>query len=236
VIIRPQQEVLLFITQPDHAAAAADLVSQFQGFAANPRHADIHLAVLEHDNGWRELDEDLVFDEASGRALDFVGVPEPVKQSVWPLGIDSLAPRSSYAAALVAEHAMFVYNANRDKPEWQPFFESLERRRTDLLEAGGVPLETLRADYPFLAVADLLSLAFCHGWTDARERFGRSICCRDGAVTMTPSLLPAAPVPVRVRARQVPNRPFASVRALRDALAAAPVEFLAGVARGGPAA
>ena len=37
MIIRPQQGSLLFITQPDHAAAAADLVAHFDGFADNPR-------------------------------------------------------------------------------------------------------------------------------------------------------------------------------------------------------
>jgi len=55
-------------------------------------------------------------------------------------------------------------------------------------------------------------------------------------VTITPSLLPAAPVPVRVRARQVPAQAFPSREALRGALASAPVEFLTGVARGGSAA
>ena len=231
MIIRRQADSLLFITQPDHAAAAADLVAHFDGFAANPRRQDIHLAVLEHDAGWRQLDDEIVFDAGSGHALDFIGAPEAMKQSVWPIAVDRLADRAPYAAALVAEHATFVYSANRDKPEWAQFFAPLEDRRTQLLGRCGVSLDTLKADYPFVGVADLLSLAFCHGWTEPRERFGRAIRCDGAAVEMTPSLLPAAPVPVRVRARRVTDRRYASAAELRDALASASPEFLAGVAR-----
>src|SRR6476661_4141290 len=112
VIIRPQQGSLLFITQPDHAVAAADLVQHFDGFRSNPRRAEIHLAVREHDSGWHEVDRDLVFDADLGKAHDFITVPEPAKQSVWPAAIEQVAPTSPYAAALIAEHAIFVYSAN----------------------------------------------------------------------------------------------------------------------------
>jgi len=236
VIIRPQHGALLFMTQPDHAAAAADLVQHFDGFSTNPRRVEIHLAVREHDSGWHELDRDLVFDAASGRAHDFMTVPEPLKQSVWATAIDGVAPKSPYAAALIAEHASFVYSANRGKPEWDTFFSAMESRRTDLLARSGVPLETLLADYPFLGIADLLSLSFCHCWETPKERFGRSVSCEGAAVTMTPSLLSATPIPVRVRTRRMPDMRFDSHEALREALERAPAEFLTGIARAGSAA
>jgi hypothetical protein len=68
MIIRAEQDHLLFITQPDYAAAAADLVIHVEGFAHHPRRAGIELAVREHNHGWMELDETLVFDPAAGRA------------------------------------------------------------------------------------------------------------------------------------------------------------------------
>jgi hypothetical protein len=211
-------------------------VLQFDGFATSPRRAEIHLAVREHDSGWQALDRDLVFDAGAGRAHDFMTVPEPVKQSVWPIAVESVAAQSPYAAALIAEHAVFVYGANRGKPEWDTFFEAMETRRTDLLARAGVALDTLRADYPLLGLADLLSLSFCHGWETPKERLGRSIKCEGAAVTMTPSLLPAAPVPARVRMRRLPDARFDSHAALREALDRAPSEFLTGVARSGSAA
>lgn len=236
VIIRPQQDSLFFITQPDHAAAAADLVQHFEGFSTNPRRSEIHLAVREHDSGWHELDRDLVFDSTRGKAHDFMTVPEPLKQSVWSKAIELVAPTSPYAAALIAEHAVFVYSANRGKPEWDTFFGVMEARRAELLARAGVSLDILRADYPFLGIADLLSLSFCHCWETPKERFGHSVVCEGAAVTMTPSLLPATPVPVRVRARRIPDASFESHDALRAALDHAPAEYLTGVARAGSAA
>ena len=236
VIIRPQHGSLLFITQPDHAAAAADLVQHFEGFRSNPRRAEIHLAVREHDSGWHGLDRHLVFDGGRGTAHDFITVPEPLKQSVWPTAIEQVAPTSPYAAALIAEHAIFVYSANRGRPEWDTFFDAMETRRGDLLARAGIPLDTLRTDYPFLGIADLLSLSFCHGWEVPKERFGRSVLCEGAAVTMTPSLLPDAPVPIRVRMRRLPDASFDSHEALREALDRAPAEFLTGVARAGSTA
>jgi hypothetical protein len=236
VIIRSEPGALLFITQPDHAALAADLVSHFDGVADHPRRDEIQLAVLEHDNGWRELDADLVFDEAAGKALDFISVPESVKRSVWPRGIDALATQSPYAAALVSEHAIFVHEAHRSKPEWRAFFLGIEERRADLLARVGLSREALFHDYLFLALADLMSLAFCNGWQNSQERLGHQVRCEGDAVLIAPALLPAAPVPARVRARRVADQRHDSARALRDALALAPIEFVAGVARGAPPA
>lgn len=225
MIIRPDGDQLIFITQPDHASAAADLVAQFEGFASHPRRGEIALAVREHDHGWQDIDEHLVFDPAAGRAFDFITIPDTHKRSVWPIAVERLAARSTYAAALVAEHALYVYNANRGKPDWQPHFADLEHRRTILLERSGVPLETLREDYPFVALADLLSLAMCLGWPDAHERFGRSVRCEAGAVTIAPALL-SGPVRVVVSARRVPDRRYLSAAELRGALQRAPIESL----------
>jgi hypothetical protein len=225
MIIRPDQDQLIFISQPDHASAAAELVAHFEGFALHPRRGEIALAVREHDHGWADIDEHLVFDPAAGRAFDFITVPDTHKRSVWPIAVERLAARSTYAAALVAEHAIYVYDANRGKPDWEPHFADLEQRRTILLEQSGVPLETLREDYPFLALADLLSLAMCLRWPDARERFGRSVRSEADAVTIAPALL-SGPVRVAVKARRVPDQRYSSVAELRDTLDRAPIESL----------
>lgn len=223
MIIRPDQDQLIFMTQPDHASAAADLVAHFDGFASHPRRDEIALAVREHDHGWQAIDEELVFDPAAGRALDFITVPDTHKRSVWPIAVERLAARSTYAAALVAEHALYVYEANRGKPDWAPHFADLEQRRTILLERSGVPLEMLREDYPFVAVADLLSLATCLRWPGTHERFGRSVRSEADAITVAPALL-SAPVRVAVKARRVANRRYASAAELRDTLDRAPIE------------
>jgi hypothetical protein len=223
---------VLFITQPDHAILAADVARHFDRLDEHPRRDMILLAAREHDNGWHEPDEALVFDDESGRALDFIGVTDALKQSVWPVAIDRVAVRSLYAAALIAEHAAFVYGANRDKPAWRGFFEDMERRRDDLLRRAEVPRDTLADDYRFVALADLISLSFCNGWTEPRERFGHRVWSESDAVVVSPAIVPRAPIAIRVRARRIADRRYGSAAELRRTLDAAPVEWIDGHARG----
>ena len=232
MIVRRSGPSQLLITQPDHAVLAADVARRFTPLASHPRREPILLAALEHDNGWHEPDAALVFDEESGRALDFIGVADALKQSVWPVAIDRVAVRSLYAAALIAEHAAFVYGGNRGKASWQGFFEDMERRRDDLLQRADVPRETLAGDYPFVALADLISLSFCNGWTEARERFGYRVWTEPDAVIVSPAIVPGAPVEIRVRARRIPDRRYGSAAELRRTLDAAPVEWIGGHVRG----
>ena len=228
MIIRPDGNALLFITQPDHARLAADLLDHWPEVAGHPRREAIALAVREHDNGWRELDTEMVFDTAAGRALDFIDAPEGVKQSVWPRGVDRLAEASPYAAALVARHAIFVYDSHRDTSAWAGFFDRMRARQDALVQRASVSLDALEADYRFLCVADLLSLTFCNGWPDDHERLGVHARSVDGVLTIAPPILGTAPLPVRVRARRLDKRPYASAADLRAAFEEAPLEFLEG--------
>jgi len=222
----------LFVTQPDHARLAADLLNRWKGFADHPRRAQLLLAAREHDNGWRELDEELVFDPAEGRALDFITVPDSIKHSVWPRGVDRLAETSPYAAALVAQHAVFVYDSHRDEPAWAAFFAAMRVRREDLRARAGHSPEELDADYPYLSIVDLLSLTFCNAWRDDHERFTTRTHCDDRGLVINPSPFGEEPIPLRVRARRLADRRYASAADLRAAFEEAPVEVIEGLTRG----
>ena len=232
MILRPDAGTLFFITQPDHASLAADLVEHFADFAAHPRRAGIRLAVREHDSGWRDLDDELVFDDETGRPLDFMTVPERMKQEVWPIAIDRVRPTSPYAAALIAEHALFVYQANRVKAEWRPFFESLERQRTSLLADARISREDLTGDYFFVGLADLVSLSFCNHWREPRERLGHRVRCEKDEVIVSPAIISGTQVSIGIPGRRIADRQYASRGELRAAVEAAPVERLTGRARG----
>ena len=236
MIIRPQDDSLLFITQPDHARLAADLLAHWtaDGFPTHPRRDAILLAAREHDNGWREIAGAPLFSSATGTALDFITVGDDVKQGVWSRALDRLAPVSAYAAALVAHHAVFVYDGHRQNPAWQTFFEETAARRDQELARSGHSDDELRQDYPFVGVSDLLSLSFCAAWTDERERLGRRVRYADGAIAVTPSLFSEI-VPVRIRVRRLPNRTYASAADLRAAFDDTPPEVLEGHARGAQA-
>jgi Protein of unknown function (DUF3891) len=235
MIIRCDEVSLLFMTQPDHARLSAELLARWtaDGFPAHPRRAALLLAAREHDNGWREVDESPAFDAATGTALDFVSVPDEIKYSIWPRGLERIAEGSAYAAALVAQHAMSIYESHREKTAWAAFFDEMTARRDRELARAEQSPEELENDYRFLSIVDLLSLVFCNAWPDEHERFGCRVRYASAGIDISPALFPEA-VPIRIRARRLPNRRYASAADLRAAFEDAPPEFIEGQARGGP--
>ena len=91
-----------------------------------------------------------------------------MRHGVWPRAIARLAD-DPWAAALVAQHAITVYDRFRSEAEWTPFFADMEAARDAMVRASGMPLDDLAADYPFVRLGDLISLVFCTGWTDAQR-------------------------------------------------------------------
>jgi hypothetical protein len=151
-----------------------------------------------------------IVDGATGRILDFINVPAPLRRGVWPRGAERLA-EDPWAAALVANHAVHVYRRYRDDPEWQPFFAELEATRARHLErAGGLTRDELLADYFFLRMGDLLSLTFCNAWSEAPEEFGFAIRWSAQRLTVTPDPFGGEEIQIEVPARELPDRMFAS--------------------------
>jgi hypothetical protein len=158
--------------------------------------------------------------------------PDPVKHVVWPRAVDRLADTSPYAAALVAQHAIFVYDSHRDEPAWAEFFRGLRARRDDLRARAGHTPEELDTDYPYLSIVDLLSLTFCNGWRDDHERFSIRTRCDEHGIVIAPSPFADDSVPLRVRGRRLADRRYASAADLRAAFEDAPMEILEGQTRG----
>jgi hypothetical protein len=237
VIIRRATDRLLFVTQPDHAALAAEIMHYWQlgEFRDHPRRDAIHSATRNHDDGWREEDAELHVND-QGETLDFVAVPAFVKQRIWPRAADRLAVTSPYVAALVAQHALTVHVPLRDNPEWRRFFVTMERARDGLLARSAESAGELAQDYPFVRTGDQLSLIFCHGWTSPLSGIGYRAILKGITLEITPDPFDGARVPLTVQARTVPARAYASATDLRQELERAPVLSLAGEAVGVPPA
>ena len=236
MIIRTTNSSLLLITQPDHAALAGRIMRHWVagGLAGSPRRTDILAAVERHDNGWIEVDAAPLVDPESGRLLDFIGAADAVKQGVWPRAVEGLQ-RSPYQAALVAQHAAYVYSRNRSNAAWTPFFEQMEAiRDREIAAAPGATLEQLLRDYTFVRMGDLLSLAFCNEWSEVNaDEQGYAICFDGSRVSVTPDPFGGKEVPFEIDARQLPNRPFASAQDAAAAWQSAPIVVLSGVVAGG---
>jgi len=223
MIVRDHPEGRLLITQPDHASLARRIMERWStGLADSKRRQEILLAIEAHDNGWLVVDGAPIVDDA-GEILDFMHVPDDIRQGVWPRSVARLTARP-YSAALVAEHAIHIFSRYRERQDWQPFFAEMQRLRDEQLAAvGQVPLDTLIADYSFLRLADLISLTFCNAWTEVQgEDHGYAIRLQDSRLTLAPDPFEGREVPIEIGGRLLRKGPFASAAAARAAWESAP--------------
>ena len=228
MIVRPCGDRLWLITQPDHARLARRVMEHCVPLASRLRRDAILHAIAEHDNGWDEEDAAPRVNPDTGQPFDFVSAPNSVRQGVWPRGVARLAA-DPWAAALVAQHAITVYDRYLDDSEWTPFFAAMEEARDRMVLASGLPLDELMTDYAFVRLADLISLTFCVGWTD-EHRFGEWIVRRvDEHVVVAPDAFGGKDIPVEINAREVRRQLFQSDADLRAAVAEANVTTLKGV-------
>jgi hypothetical protein len=238
MIVRDDGATVLLITQPDHARLARDIVSAVRTEPAleGPCRDSVIFATLEHDNGWIEVDAEPTVELTTGRPIDFVNGPALVKHELWPRGIRRAARTDPRAGALIAQHALTVYSYRAKENEWQPFFAVITALRDDLLRqigaAEGEAREGFDREYRCVRLGDSFSLQFCNGWTDAHETFGYRASLDGNRLLISPDPFAGGVVPLRVMARRIPARRFASNGDLRAVLAVTPPEFLEGEARG----
>ncbi len=236
MIVRRERDALVLVTQPDHAALAADLAREIrtEEDLLGPHRDSILLAVREHDNGWREVDAAPTLDPVTAQPYDFVSGPAHQKLDVWPRGVARAADMDVRAGALVAEHALTVYAYRAGQPEWQPFFTALTAMRDDLLDQLGSRSGARRAqferEYRSVRLADIFSLTFCAGWTTTDETFGYRTVLRGTTVSISPDPFRGATVPLRVAARRIAARRYADDIDLRHAIDGATPAVLTGVA------
>lgn len=217
----------MLITQPDHARLAGRIMPHCAPLAVNPRRDAILRAISEHDNGWAEEDASPTVDPRTGAVVDFVSAALEVRHAVWPRGIERLAA-DPWVAALVAQHAIAVYDRFRADREWDSFFARMERMRDDLVGRGRLPFASLLEDYVFVRLGDLISLTFCTGWTE-EQRFAQwKVKRRGSSVLVSPDHFGGSAIPMEIEARAIPNRSFHTPAALADVLRNAPVVTLSG--------
>ncbi len=233
MIVRPAQNSLHLITQPDHAHLAAKIIEHAVALTAHPRRDAILLAVAEHDNGWAEEDAAPILNPATGQVADFVNVPLAVRHRVWPRAIQRLE-QHPWTAALVAEHAIVVYDRFRAEPGWDPFFSGMVAARDRMVQASGLSFDELVSDYEFLRLADLISLVFCMAVTQAQVFAQWLVQFTGDSVVVTPNPFDHATIPIEIRAREISNQPFRSDEDLRTTVGAASSVILKGTVSGTP--
>jgi hypothetical protein len=228
VIVRAVGDRLQLITQPDHAALASEIMQHSVALADHPRRSSILLAVAEHDNGWTEPDAAPQLDPVTAIPFDFISAPIEIRQGVWPRGVARLA-HDPWAAALVAQHAIVIFHRYRSDTAWTQFFVEMETKRRERVEASGLLLPELLADYWFLGLGDLISLTFCNGWTDVQPFDPWSVRLSGSQVFVSPDPFDASAIPIAIEATEIPRRHYRDEDELREARAASHITTLRGV-------
>ncbi len=231
MIVRPAAGAQHLITQADHAALAGRIMAHWTSLATAERRDAILRATSAHDDGWREPDAAPTIDPATGAVLDFVGVPAAVKQGVWPRAVAGLAD-TPWAAALVAHHAISVYDRFRGDADWTPFFDRMERLRAEQMALVTGTMEMLIRDYVYVRLGDLASLAFCNAWSEPQVLGPWTIRLSDARHLLVEPNPFVYDVPIEVDARALPPGPYAGDAALQAAWHAAPVFTITGVVVG----
>ena len=227
MIVRERDQQLLLITQPDHAQMAGRVMEQCAPLETHPRRSSSRRACREHDGGWIEVDAEPTVNPARRRPFDYVSAPVLTRQGVWPRAIARLAD-DPWAAALVAHHAVTVYDRFRADPEWTAFFASMSARRDELVRTRGLTHDEVLTDYPFVRLADLISLTFCVGWTEEMRIEPWTVRGRDAHVVVTPDAFDRKTVSFEVDCRTIPDRDYLSDVELRSVLGQATRQRIVG--------
>ena len=150
---------------------------------------------------------------------------------MWPRAIHRLRPYP-WSAALVAQHAVVVYDRFRSERDWVRFFSETETARDAMIRASGLSLDQLVADYPFLRLADLISLVFCMASTQEQHFAEWTVQLSGARVSVHPDPFGGLTIPIEIGAKKVSSQPFRDDAQLREALNEAPTVTIRGEVAG----
>ena len=130
---------------------------------------------------------------------------------MWPRGVARLA-HDPWAAALVAQHAIAIFDRYRSDTAWTRFFAEMETMRREMLEASGLLLPELLADYRFVGLGDVISLTFCNGWTDVQRFDPWSVRLSGSQVFVSPDPFDGSTIPIGIEAKEILGAPSAATQ------------------------
>jgi Protein of unknown function (DUF3891) len=159
VIVRERPDAFLLFGQHEHALVAGEFALRWME-SPDPLESTLY-AIVNHDLGWRELDQDVLWNEEKDRPYSFVDYPLDLKLPAQRRGIEAVEDHDAYAGCLCSMHyARFLLDS--DRPEEVRFREAeMERqdRLRDRLSDG--EQGNLERNFRFLRLCDGLSLFLC---------------------------------------------------------------------------
>lgn len=159
MIVREVEEGFVLIGQHDHGLVSGEISRRWRH---EPRPSPSTLyAIAQHDLGWRELDESVLWNDEAGRPHDFLSYPAEPKVRAFASALDLLEERDAHAALLCSMHYATLMQGSEKEAEVR-FRESEMRRQQRLRESiVDTSTENLEHDLRLLKLCDGLSLFVC---------------------------------------------------------------------------
>jgi len=188
MILRPTDNDVLAIRQIDHAAFAAFLLENWSdhNFGNDPERERIIRATRDHDNGWRDADDDPQLDPATRLPIPFSAIDPLRATEIWRRGTQTYAAEDAWHVLLITHHAYSVYELGHKRdPLWKDFFTEFAQQRAELRGRLGLTHPEVERAYSYLRMADWFSLRFCMSEAfgrDKPEKYGGYTIRSDGNV------------------------------------------------------
>jgi Protein of unknown function (DUF3891) len=242
MLLRPDGDAVIAITQPAHAWVSGQLARAWgnERFGAVRPWEEVCLAAEQHDVGMTDWELAPTLNRETGLPHSFMEMDLGTHLGLWSSAAHRVAPQSRYAALLVSLHGTALYE-RRDLARLAPeqagrvrAFLAEQRELQDRLRPPGATDEEVARNQRLVWTWDSLSLGLLLGWTPYELRAvptaGEPV---DVAVTeeaLDPWPFATEEVTVRAEARRLAGR-YDDEAAMRSALARAPVITLERVLR-----
>jgi hypothetical protein len=242
VLLRPDGDAVLAITQPAHAWVSGQLARAWGNgrFGVIRPWEEVCLAAEQHDVGMTDWELAPTLNPETGLPHSFMEMGLDTHLGLWSSAAHRVSPQSRYAALLVSLHGTALYE-RRDLARLGP--EEADRVRAFLAEQRALQDELRPPEATDDEVArnqrlvwtwDSLSLGLLLGWTPYELRAvptaGEPVDVTVSDDTLDPWPFATEEVTVRAEARRLAGR-YDDEAAMRSALTRAPVITLEQVLR-----
>jgi len=113
MIITARNGSLFMVDQNEHGRLAGELCERWgnDGFAVPHPERGTRIAAAMHDDGWRESDEAVRFNEKAGRPMHFLEIDLPDHVDLYRRGLEHVLETDAYAGLLVSMHWAGLYRS-----------------------------------------------------------------------------------------------------------------------------
>jgi hypothetical protein len=238
VLLRPEADAVIAVTQPAHAWVSGQLARAWgnERFGPVGPWEEVCLAAEQHDVGMTDWELQPTLNPKTGLPHSFMEMELETHMALWSRAAERVLPQSRYAALLVSLHGTALY-ARRDLDRLSPadaervrgFLAGQQALQRQLTPPGATPEEIAR-NQRLVWTWDSLSLGLLLDWWPYELR---AVPTADGAVdiavegveedtvTLDPWPFAGGRVRVRAEARRLAGR-YDDEAAMRSALARAP--------------